>query len=174
MNTPVLMRYSAPLVRTLATLSPPSLVSAQRLTAPALNSAIPVRPAAEQSRKDPLLAGGLSFLIPFGTGSFYAGNTTHGLIHLSIGVGAAVLLVTNLCFDECYNGEETKESVGFLVFVANWVTGTIVAVGDAKAFNRRHATAGSTAQPMDRLTGPAFSSSPTNGRFVVSLAHLSF
>ncbi len=168
------MRYSAPLVLTLATLCPLSLVSAQRLSAPALNSAIPVRPAAEQSRKDPLLAGGLSFLIPFGTGSFYAGNTTHGLIHLSIGVGAAVLLVTNLCFDECYNGEETKESVGFLVFVANWVTGTIVAVGDAKAFNRRHATAGSTAQPMDRLTGPAFSSSPTNGRFVVSLAHLSF
>src|SRR6266576_1586676 len=183
MNTPVLMRYSAPLVLTLATLSPLSLVSAQRLSAPALNSAIPVRPAAEHyrdssstepSRRDPVLAGGLSFLIPFGTGSFYACNTTHGLIHLRIGVGAAVLLVTNLCFDECYNGEETKESVGFLVFVAKWVTGTIVAVGDAKAFNRRHATAGSTAQPMDRLTGPAFSSSPTNGRFVVSLAHLSF
>ena len=168
------MRYSAPLVLTLATLSPLSLVSAQRLSAPALNSAIPLRPAAEQSRREPALAGTLSFLIPFGTGSFYAGNAKHGLIHLSIGVGAAVLLVTNLCFDECYNGEETKESVGFLVFVANWVTGTIVAVGDAKAFNRRHATAGSTVQPMDRLTGPAFSSSPTNGRFVVSLAHLSF
>jgi hypothetical protein len=169
-------------VLTLATLSPLSLVSAQRLSAPALNSAIPVRPAAEQlgfwteapSRREPALAGTLSFLIPFGTGSFYAGNAKHGLIHLSIGVGAAVLLVTSLCVDDCYNGEETREGVGFLLFVANWVAGTIVAVGDAKAFNRRHATAGSTVQPMDRLTGPAFSSPPTNGRFVVSLAHLSF
>ena len=206
------MRYSVPLVLTLATLSPLSFLSAQWFTAPALNSAIPVRPAAEHyrgsssnsdvgsralvatvpgsgpvtaplglwteapSRRAPALAGTLSFLIPFGTGSFYAGNVPHGVIHLTVGLGAALLFVNNFCVDECSNvgGEDTRAGIGLVAFVVNWVAGTIVAVHDAKTFNRRHATAGALTLPMDRLTGPAFSSSPITGRFVVSLAHLSF
>jgi hypothetical protein len=208
-------------VLTLATLSPLSFLSGQWFTAPALNSAIPLRPAAEHyrgsstllraydresnshvgsqalvatvpgsgpvtarlglwteapSRREPALAGSLSFLIPFGTGSFYAGNVPHGVIHLTVGLGAALLFVTNFCVDECSNagGEDTRAGIGLVAFVVNWVAGTIVAVNDAKTFNRRHATAGDMTLPMDRLTGPAFSSSPTTGRFVVSLAHLSF
>ena len=186
------MRYSAPLVLALATLSPLSFVSAQWFVAPALNSPIPEQAlvatvrgsgpvtaplgfqAEAPSRREPALAGALSFLIPFGTGSFYAGNVPHGVIHLTVGVGAALLFLSNFCVDECSNDGETKAAVGFAVFVGNWVAGTIVAVGDAKAFNRRHATAGAMVLPMDRLTAPALSSSPTKGRFVFSLAHLSF
>ena len=192
------MRYSAPLVLTLATLFPLSFVSAQWFTAPALNSASPGRPAAEQplvaavpgsgpftaplgfqaeapSRRDPAVAGVLSFLIPFGTGSFYAGNVPHGVIHLTLAVASAVVFANNFCLDECTGvDDQTKAEVAFVVFVANWVAGTIVAVGDAKSFNRRHGTAGATAPPMDKLTAPPFRASPTSGRLVVSLAHLSF
>ncbi|PYP13418.1 MAG: hypothetical protein DMD54_16850 [Gemmatimonadetes bacterium] len=180
------MRYSAPLVLALATLSPLSFVSAQWFVAPALNSPIPEQAlvaavrgsgpvtaplgfqAEAPSRRDPAVAGILSFLIPLGTGSFYAGNVPHGLIHLTVGVGAALLFLSSFCVDECSNDGETKAAVGFAVFVVNWVAGTVVAVGDAKSFNRRQGSAGA------KLTAPAFNASPTSGRLVFSLAHLSF
>src|SRR5881392_2290303 len=64
-----------------------------------------------------------SFLIPLGTGSFYAGNVPHGVIHLTVGVGAALQFLNNFCVDECSNDGETKAAVGFAVFVVNWVAG---------------------------------------------------
>ena len=169
------MRYSAALVVTLAILSPLSFGSAQWLTAPvaveqyhATLSGISDSVTNSPSRRDPAVAGILSFLIPFGTGSFYAGNAKRGVIHLAVGVGSALLFMGNFCVDECSGGSgaDTRAAIGFGAFVVNWVTGTIGAVSDAKSFNRRHATAGATS--------PAVSSSPSNGRFVFSLAHLSF
>jgi hypothetical protein len=214
------MKYSTPLVLTLATLSPLSPVSAQWFTAPARNSAILVRLAAEHyrgsptlsgaydwesnsdvwsqalvaavpgsgpvatpvglgtqapRRKEPVLAGALSFLIPFGAGSFYANNVGHGVLHLTLGGAAATLFFANLCVDSCSSGQETGMGIGFVAFAINWIAGTVVAVVDANTFNRRHRTPGAMALPMDRLTSPAFGSSPTNGRqLLVSLAHLSF
>jgi hypothetical protein len=180
------MRYSAPLVLAFATLSPLSFVSAQWFVAPALNSPIPEQAlvaairgsgpvtaplgfqAEAPSRRDPAVAGILSFLIPLGTGSFYAGNVPHGVIHLTLGLASAVVFVNNFCVDECSSGTNTKAGVAFAVFVVNWVAGTVVAVGDAKSFNRRQGSAGA------KLTAPTFNVSLPSGRLVFSLAHLSF
>lgn len=87
-------------------------------------------------RKDPLVAGILSWLIP-GLGSFYAGNSGHGVRHLVIAVGGYALLVAGAASDDCLYGD----SCGLLyagagVIVVNAVWGIVTAVGDANAHNR--------------------------------------
>jgi hypothetical protein len=88
--------------------------------------------------RSPVLAGTLSFLVPFGTGSFYAGNVTHGAIHAAVGVATASLAIASFCLESCSEEEETGFWIGFIGFGANWIAGTVVAVLDAKAYNRRH------------------------------------
>jgi hypothetical protein len=88
--------------------------------------------------KSPVLAGTLSFLVPFGTGSFYAGNLTHGAIHAAVGVATASLVLVSFCQEGCTEAEETGFWIGLIGFGANWIAGTAVAVLDANSFNRRH------------------------------------
>ena len=91
------------------------------------------------SRRSPVLAGTLSLLVPLGTGSFYAGNITHGVIHAAVGVATASLFVVNhFCLDQCSEAQETWKWVGVVGFGANWIAGTVVAVLDANTYNRRH------------------------------------
>ena len=89
-------------------------------------------------RKEPALAGALSFLVPFGTGSFYAGNSKHGLVHLTVGAVAAAVFSASFCVNYCPSGEGQGPWAGIalVAFSINWVAGTVVAVSDAKAFNR--------------------------------------
>jgi hypothetical protein len=88
--------------------------------------------------RSPVLAGALSFVVPFGTGSFYSGNVGHGVRHAAIGVATAGLFLAHFCLESCTEAQETWGPVGFFGFVANWIAGTVVAVLDARAFNRRH------------------------------------
>ena len=124
-------------------LVPFSMLSAQeRPLAPvrvALNDPQPTMVTLQDApHRSPVLAGTLSFLVPFGTGSFYAGNVTHGAIHAAIGVATASLFFATFCMDSCTSGEETASGIGFFGFAANWIASTVVAVLDAKAYNRRH------------------------------------
>ncbi|MDH3457541.1 MAG: hypothetical protein OER90_11950 [Gemmatimonadota bacterium] len=88
--------------------------------------------------RSPVLAGTLSFFVPFGTGSFYAGNVTHGAIHAAVGVATATLTIASFCWESCSESEETGFWIGVIGFGANWIAGTVVAVLDANSFNRRH------------------------------------
>ncbi len=95
--------------------------------------------------KSPALAGILSFLIPFGTGSFYAGHNPHGVRHLVIGgvtfVGASIgfFAACDTRLDICDQDDPGFIMGGILgaAYAVNWIWGTVVAVNDANAFNRR-------------------------------------
>lgn len=95
--------------------------------------------------KSPALAGILSFFIPFGTGSFYAGDNKHGVRHLVIGgvsaVGAGIGLVAACLdgFDICDKDDPGYVIAGVfgLAYAVNWIWGTIVAVNDANRYNRQ-------------------------------------
>ena len=110
-----------------------------------------IGPTVQQpGEKSTWLAGLLSFFIPFGTGSFYAGNSSHGVRHLVIGGTALAGTLVGLAI-ACDDGLEycNENNGGFwvaggfaLVWAGNWVWGTIVAVNDAKAYNRQLAEVG--------------------------------
>jgi hypothetical protein len=92
-------------------------------------------------RKDPFIAGALSFVIP-GLGSFYAGNQPHGWRHLLIHVGTYVVMLVSVndCINDISVGNACSShtglwTVGALGLLANWVWGIFTAVGDAKAAN---------------------------------------
>jgi hypothetical protein len=93
-------------------------------------------------RKDPLVAGILSFFVP-GLGSFYAGNSGHGIRHLGIAVAGAVLYVSGTDCTASGTGYGTSCSystaaqVGLGVILVDWIWATVVAVNDANAHNRR-------------------------------------
>ena len=102
---------------------------------------------ADSARKSPSLAGSLSFVAPFGTGSFYAEHWRHGVRHLAIGAAAAVVgLVANdrLSRNDAETGSALVLISAGVAFLVNWTWGTITAVGDAKAFNRRATGQGPT------------------------------
>jgi hypothetical protein len=95
--------------------------------------------------KSAWLAGILSFFLPYGTGSFYAGNNGHGVRHLIIGGGTAIGTAVGIgiaCADfdlDLCDEDDPAYVVGAvfaLGYVVNWVWGTIVAVNDVKAYNR--------------------------------------
>src|SRR5574341_319106 len=96
---------------------------------------------AQEAAKSPPVAGTLSFLVPFGTGSFYAGNMGHGVRHLAIGAGA--LLAAGIANHRLSrNDAEVGSALVFMgagaTFLINWIWGTAAAVDDARTFNRRH------------------------------------
>jgi hypothetical protein len=102
-------------------------------------SALPLERAAGKS---PVVAGVLSFLVPFGTGSFYAGNSGHGYRHLAVGIGsigvfvlAAVAAEGNTqCDAVCTEAGVAGGAV--ILFTLNWIVGTVTAVIDAGHSNR--------------------------------------
>lgn len=93
----------------------------------------PVQQAAD--RRDPTLAGIMSFIIP-GVGSFYAGNSGHGLRHLGIHLGSYVLIgaAAASCDYDC-SSNAGMVGLGALALLANDVWSIFVAVNDAKAHN---------------------------------------
>lgn len=131
--------------------------------------------------KSPGLAGVLSFFIPLGTGSFYAGNAGHGARHLliaaaSIGVAPAGFSTSGYFNEIPIFGDPTSdlptgkkfrgcERVGCKVailaafaFVGNWIWGTVTAVDGANQTNRARGTVGFQMVPLpERRFGVALS-----------------
>ncbi|MDH3291996.1 MAG: hypothetical protein OEQ75_13390 [Gemmatimonadota bacterium] len=115
----------------------------------------------QRSEKSPWLAGILSFFLPYGTGSFYAGNNSHGIRHLVIGGATAIGMGVSL-LEACIDGFRVCDKDGSayaiggvfaLGYLANWVWGTITAVSDANAYNR--GSTGASLQPGILVLEPA-------------------
>lgn len=124
------------------------------------------------ARKSPVLAGALSFLVPFGTGSFYAGNSGHGVRHLVIGgvalsgMVASAVSMPDLCDAACT--EFGVFMVSFGVLFLNELVGTVVAVIDANHFNRDLGSVAFSVSPAFTLVGREAS------QVGVRLLHVSF
>ena len=92
------------------------------------------------NEKSPTTAGLLSGLVFPGAGSFYAGNSGHGVRHLAIGLLAAAGLTVgsdncSIVFDTGHNSCRLFwASLG--VGVVNLVWSITTASGDAKEYNR--------------------------------------
>ena len=92
------------------------------------------------SEKSPTTAGLLSGLVLPGAGSFYAGNSGHGIRHLAIAVvsGVGIQAGSDNCGlvfsspdDDC-----TLLGVSLGVFVVNWIWSITTGVSDVKEYNR--------------------------------------
>jgi len=97
---------------------------------------------ADSDLKSPALAGALSFLVPFGTGSFYAGHSAHGVRHLTISaaaLAAGVIANDRLSRDDDELGSILALATATAALTVNWIWGTVTAVSDARAYNRRRA-----------------------------------
>ena len=83
-------------------------------------------------------AGLLSYLLP-GTGSLYAGNGRHALVHAAIDIGSIVAFasaVTDKCpAGRCSTSTQVRGFGGLIVFSANSVWSIVTAVQDANAHN---------------------------------------
>lgn len=99
----------------------------------------------QPGEKSPALAGILSFFLPFGTGSFYAGHDGHGIRHLVFGGVTLVGTIAGLAV-ACDDGFDLcdEDSPGYAVaaifavgHLVNVIWGTVTAVGDANAYNRQ-------------------------------------
>jgi hypothetical protein len=107
-------------------------------------------------RKDPLVAGLLSWFLP-GVGSFYAGKAGHGWRHLVIEAGAIAVAIVGVSQDgedtSCHSYPDGYECttvtgpnwtlclVGLGGMVVNSVWSIFTAVGDANNYNRGAAPA---------------------------------
>ena len=94
-----------------------------------------------EGRKEPIVAGVLSWVVP-GLGSFYAGHSKHGWTHLAVAGASLVIMVVGVsdCVgDDFYSDCDTGlgfAAVGYLGYVVNAIWGIVSAVGDANAANR--------------------------------------
>ncbi len=94
--------------------------------------------------RSPVAAGLFSFVLPFGTGSFYAGHRRHGVTHLAVGfvsfttmfLGAVECIFTNIEGDG-NRGICRVTDLAATTFAVNWGWGVVSAVNDARAYNRR-------------------------------------
>ncbi len=140
-------------------------------------------PVQQRGEKSTWLAGILSFFLPYGTGSFYAGNNAHGIRHLIIGgvttVGAGVGLAAACIdgFSVCDEDDPGYAIAGIfaLGYVVNWVWGTITAVNDVKAYNR--ALVALNIRPEVRMLEPirvAMPGGTTGQRIGIEVGRLTF
>jgi len=98
-------------------------------------------------RREPLLAGLLSFWILPGLGSFYAGNGAHGVRHVAIEMGGSAAMVFG-----ALGGDWSLIYAGLGGIVVNRIWSCATAVNDATAHNR-----GSGAQRLGgRVVGGVF------------------
>ncbi len=153
-GTPILLT----LALFLGSLAPESAAAAYPVTT--------VRLPIDSSTKSPVVAGALSFLVPFGAGSFYAGHMSHGVRHLTI--SAAALLAGGIANDRLSRDDaEVGSAVVFTAaaatFLVNWIWGTVAAVGDAQAFNRRNTVRPQTGMSL-RVAPLTHGSTPSNVR----------
>jgi len=114
--------------------------SALTATPFALDASIPQQAA---TRKEPALAGVLSFIIP-GLGSFYAGNNRHGIIHLSVHVASFFVMIVGAAAavdtvdpttGAISGGGIGTFMVGWLALVVNDIWSIFTAINDANRFN---------------------------------------
>ena len=130
-----------------AVLAIASLAQAPGLTAQEEDSTVvsPEAPTSQQTvilvgEKSPFTAGLLSGIVFPGAGSFYAGNTGHGIIHLAVAGVSYVGLQAGI--DDCdliFGSPDdncTLFGVSLGVFVVNWIWSITTGVGDAKEYNR--------------------------------------
>lgn len=91
------------------------------------------QPRGASGEKDPFVAGVLSAIVP-GVGSFYAGNSGHGLRHVIIHIGSyAVLSSAALsCTGDCKSNAAVA-GVSALALIGNGIWSIFTAVGDARA-----------------------------------------
>ena len=95
----------------------------------------------DANTKNPALAGVLSVVVP-GLGSFYAGNTGHGIRHLAavpiiIGVTALGLKGANKDDGEAEAAELLVLAGGIGLLLANSVWSVVTAVSDVNEYNRK-------------------------------------
>jgi hypothetical protein len=111
----------------------------------ALSAAVPAfqaeaqePPQAAEDHRSPLVAGVLSGVLP-GVGSFYAGNSGHGIRHIVIWAGAGTVTMVGLAkfvaLDSGSGSGVTLFLVGFSALAINDVWAIVTAVGDANAHN---------------------------------------
>ena len=119
------------------------LLSVTVTTLQAQQVADTVATAAPRSAKSPTTAGILSgagaYVGVAGLGSFYAGNSGHGVRHLAIGLLTAAVAVSGIvtCADlDCSDTEGLLMVGGAVAYAANAVWSVFVAVADAHAHNR--------------------------------------
>lgn len=92
--------------------------------------------------RDSGVAALLSLAVP-GLGSFYAGNSGHGLRHAAIAGSSVAFTFAGLssCELGILGGPSEAEGcvvagLSALVFVGNWIWGAATAASDAKEYNR--------------------------------------
>lgn len=96
------------------------------------------------AEKSPFGAGLMSWLVP-GLGSFYAGDTGHGITHLAIGAGSFGIMAATASGCNLFGEDEPTCGIAVaaaLVFVGNSVWSVFTAVDDAKQHNRSLVMAG--------------------------------
>lgn len=96
--------------------------------------------------KSPFLAGVLSGVVFPGVGSFYAGNSGHGIRHVLIaGVGLGGLIASEDDCDWLFGSEDDSCGLmyaSFVVYAGNWIWSIVAAVNDTHEYNRSLTTAG--------------------------------
>lgn len=100
--------------------------------------------------KSPVLAGALSGLLFPGLGSFYAGNSGHGVRHVVIAGVTVVGMIAGGSDCELFddNDDCTLTGISALLFIGNWVWSIVVGVNDANDYNRSLSTAGLQFSPQ--------------------------
>ena len=93
----------------------------------------PIAAQSDSSRRNPYLAGALSYLLP-GAGSFDAGDEGHGITHLGIGAASFVGVMTAASSKD--NAGQLVGVSSMLTFGVNSIWSVVTAVRDANAYNR--------------------------------------
>ena len=100
--------------------------------------------------KSPFLAGALSFFVP-GLGSFYAGNSGHGVPHLAVAAASFGGMIAQsdcgitLMFSN--DNDCTLYLISGGVFIVNWIWSIATGASDAKDYNRSLYTTGLQVEP---------------------------
>ena len=102
--------------------------------------------------KSSALAGTLSALLPgLGLGSFYAGNSGHGVTHLAVaGASLGGMLAGSSSCQIVFAGPDsdcTLVTFSAVVFMGNWIWSIFTGVNDANAYNRSLSTTGLQVAP---------------------------
>lgn len=103
------------------------------------------------TEKSPLLAGTLSFIVPgLALGQFYNGQILKGLLHVAIsGLGIALFFSGfDIGGGHHYS---TMTTLGFLLYLGNWIYTTFEAVAAAENINKQIKLQKYSTDVMDRL-----------------------
>ena len=103
------------------------------------------------SEKSPITAGLLSGFVLPGAGSFYAGNSGHGIRHLAIAVvsGVGIQAGSDNCGLVFSSPDDNCTLLGISagVFIINWIWSITTGVSDAKEYNLKARQEGLQVKP---------------------------